>query len=360
MNDWYHVKSEENPANCCSSRGLLPSELGKHLLWWAGPRWLMSPLKRWPRLELKTENLPELKRVNLGVVKPSTKTSVEWMERFSSYTRLLRSVCYILRFIKRCRKLLLVPKGTISLSELKEANKLCIKLVQNNNKIQWNQLKYFQPFLDADGVLRVGGRLRNANLDYDAKHPIIIPGKSHFAKLLVDHYHRLHLHLEPSALQAVLHAQYWIGAARSLIRKRVFECLRCYKANKLPRPPLMGNLPSFRLQEGIVFQHVGVDFGGPFLIRESRRCKSALSKAYLSLFICMSTKAVHLEVVSTLETESFLAAFDRFIARRGKPIRIYSDCGTNFVGASRKLKEFEKSYSSPSSQDNITDHTARQ
>nr|XP_014283285.1 uncharacterized protein LOC106685238 [Halyomorpha halys] len=74
----------------------------------------------------------------------------------------------------------------------------------------------------------------------------------------------------------------------------------------------------------------------------------------------MSTKAVHLEVLSTLETEFFLAALDRFIARRGKPIRIYSDCGTNFVGASRKLKEFEKSYSSPSSQDNITDHTARQ
>ncbi|XP_014290162.1 uncharacterized protein [Halyomorpha halys] len=74
----------------------------------------------------------------------------------------------------------------------------------------------------------------------------------------------------------------------------------------------------------------------------------------------MSTKAVHLEVVSTLETESFLAALDRFIARRGKPIRIYSDCGTNFVGASRKLKEFEKSYSSPSSQDNITNNTARQ
>ncbi|XP_015373324.1 PREDICTED: uncharacterized protein LOC107168431 [Diuraphis noxia] len=51
----------------------------------------------------------------------------------------------------------------------------------------------------------------------------------------------------------------------------------------------------------------------------------------------MTVKAVHLELVSNLSTEAFLAAFNRFVARRGLPVSVYSDCGTNFVGASKKL-----------------------
>jgi len=99
----------------------------------------------------------------------------------------------------------------------------------------------------------------------------------------------------------------------------------------------MADLPPFRVQPHRPFTHVGMDYGGPFLVREHRRRNAQTFKVYLA-FVCMSVKEVHLEVVTDLTTDAFLAALDRFIARRGIPTNLYSDFGTNFVGAARKLK----------------------
>jgi len=112
-------------------------------------------------------------------------------------------------------------------------------------------------------------------------------------------------------------------------------CIR-YKA-AAPQP-FMADLPSTRVQQCRPFANVGMDYGGPFTIKESQRRNSKTHKAYLGLFVCLSTKAVHLEVVTDLTTEVFLASFDRFVARRGIPVQIYSDCGTNYVGAAKQLK----------------------
>ncbi|CAK1598341.1 unnamed protein product [Parnassius mnemosyne] len=103
----------------------------------------------------------------------------------------------------------------------------------------------------------------------------------------------------------------------------------------------MGNLPPCRSQQGYCFQQVGIDFGGPFLIKENRRRNARVSKAYICLFICLSVKAVHLELVSELSKEAFIAALDRFVSRRGICQHIVTDCGTNFVGAGR-LEEMVK------------------
>ncbi|CAF4751008.1 unnamed protein product [Pieris macdunnoughi] len=99
----------------------------------------------------------------------------------------------------------------------------------------------------------------------------------------------------------------------------------------------MGNLPPPRVTLTYPFLATGVDFGGPFSIvdRKGRGCK--ISKCWLSLFVCLSTKALTLEVVSSLSTEAFLMCLRRFISRRGKPHDIYCDNGTNFVGANNEL-----------------------
>jgi len=102
----------------------------------------------------------------------------------------------------------------------------------------------------------------------------------------------------------------------------------------------MGNLPSSRFAVGRAFLHVGVDFGGPFMVRDSLRRKPQTTKAYLGLFICLSTRAVHLEAVSSLSAPAFLAALDRFMGRRGLPKAIFSDNGTNFVGAANELRDW--------------------
>ncbi|XP_066258820.1 uncharacterized protein [Euwallacea similis] len=103
--------------------------------------------------------------------------------------------------------------------------------------------------------------------------------------------------------------------------------------------PIMGDLPQERLTVGRVFSVVGADYMGPLHIRDRKGRGSRLSKCYVSVFICFATKALHLELVSDLSSESFLLAFRRFVARRGRPSHVYSDNGTNFVGANRELSE---------------------
>ncbi|XP_018359704.1 PREDICTED: uncharacterized protein LOC108758957 [Trachymyrmex cornetzi] len=103
----------------------------------------------------------------------------------------------------------------------------------------------------------------------------------------------------------------------------------------------MGDLPKERVTGYIrPFAISGVDYAGPIFIRESRRRgRHPTFKAYIALFICLNTRAIHLELVTDLTTEAFLAALRRFTGRRGICSRLISDNGTNFVGASRELKE---------------------
>ncbi|XP_054259471.1 uncharacterized protein LOC128984199 [Macrosteles quadrilineatus] len=124
-----------------------------------------------------------------------------------------------------------------------------------------------------------------------------------------------------------------------------------------PTQPLMADLPISRFQQTRSFINVGLDFAGPFLVKESTRRNAKLSKCYIAVFVCMAVKAVHLELVHSLSTESCLAAIDRFIARRGICRNIYSDQGRNFVGAARQLQEIYSLLKNSTSQ--ISEHLAQ-
>lgn len=125
--------------------------------------------------------------------------------------------------------------------------------------------------------------------------------------------------------------------------------MRCRKAIPKPSWQLMGELPSARVNINRPFSSSGVDYCGPFYVRDRVRQNSKKYKAYVAIFVCMATKAVHIELVEDLTTEAFLGALKRFTARRGKVHEIYSDNGKNFVGADRVLQqtleneEFKKS-----------------
>lgn len=118
----------------------------------------------------------------------------------------------------------------------------------------------------------------------------------------------------------------------------------------------MGDLPAHRVRTSRPFSKTGVDFCGPIFIREGRRRGTKHVKAYVAVFVCMTIKAVHLEVVSDLTTDAFLNAFKRFISRRGKPTDVFSDNDTNFVGANRELSELKTLFERD--QDNIIDKAA--
>ncbi|KAF0703339.1 Integrase catalytic domain-containing protein, partial [Aphis craccivora] len=175
-------------------------------------------------------------------------------------------------------------------------------------------------------------------LTEEAKHPSLLPKASCLTSLIINHYHLTFLHAGPKLVISMLRQKFWIMSDRDAVRRTIFSCIP-YTRHKAKHPiPSMGILPEARVQLHRVFSRVGLDFGGPFLVKECKRRNIRTTKVFISVFICMAVKAIHVEVVSDLTTAAFLAAMDRFVARLGVPTELYSDCGTNYVGAARQLK----------------------
>jgi hypothetical protein len=164
-------------------------------------------------------------------------------------------------------------------------------------------------------------------LDSDAKQPILLPKRSHLTQLITRHFHQGFLHAGPKLVLSMIRRKFWILSDRDTICQFIFSCVTCVRF-KICRPhPIMRNLPSSLVQKNRPFSQTDIDYGGPFLAKESRHCNARKNKMYLALFIYiyiyMSVKAVHLEIVSDISSTAFLAAFDRFVARRGIPSDIY-------------------------------------
>lgn len=214
-------------------------------------------------------------------------------------------------------------------------------------KLCSSKLRILEAYMDPEvRLIRVGGPLSKSDLPYAAKHPILLPKKSQLTVLLIDYVHRLHCHPGPKNTQRILHQEYWIISARSAIRKRLHQCVPSFQAKPKVIQPIMGNLPRFRLSTTKAFGQVVVDFAGPFWVKAALLRRIQATKGYLCIFVCMATRAVHLELVSDLTTSPFLAALTRFISRRGRCTDLYSDCGTNFVGAKCYLEEVQEIISS--------------
>jgi hypothetical protein len=199
------------------------------------------------------------------------------------------------------------------------------------------------PFLDDRGIVRIKGRLTNVSCS-SRPCPILLPKHHHLVHLLIEHTHVWLGHAGPSQVQFQLSWTYWILSARQVIRQIVHRCVRCFRVSPKPSYPLMGDLPAVRVNPSPPFWNSGMDFCGPFLVRPYSLRKAPLVKVYLCIFICLSTKAVHLEVAHDLSAQSFVDVLKRFISRRGIPNKLYSDCGTNFIGGRSLLdKELKTS-----------------
>lgn len=198
-----------------------------------------------------------------------------------------------------------------------------------------------RPFLDDKDILRVGGRIRNSKFPFSECHPVILPHHSHLTSLVIDDSHFKTLHGGLAQTLANIRRQFWIIRAKNAVKTAILKCVICFRFKRETRIQLMGNLPEHRLHINHPFTNVGIDFAGPIQTRPAKiRGKASITlKSYIAVFVCMSTRAIHVELVSELSTDAFLAALSRFISRRGLCANIFSDCGTNFEGASNVLEE---------------------
>ena len=292
-------------------------------------------------------------KVKPGWVSVLKSTTSFWVQRkTTSWTHLVRVTSWVFWFVTSCHhknEHVKVAKGPLSVEELMSAEEFWIKKAQaqaysddltrlaTGKEVHCSSdLRSLYPYTDEKGILCVGGRLTHAPIPYQAKYPAILPKKHDIVPLILLHLHQRLNHSGVEHILAELRQWYWIPKVRSGLKKIAKSCHVCRKHNAKPDPPLMASLPQSRLQAFTPpFYNAGVDSFGPLLVKERR----STVKRYGCLFTRLVTRAVHLEIAHSLETDSFIMALRRMMARRGKPRHIYSDNGTNFVGAERELKE---------------------
>ena len=199
-----------------------------------------------------------------------------------------------------------------------------------------DQLNKLSSFLNKNGLLQLHSRLQLSKSSYEIKHPILLSAKQYVVIKLIEDAHRANFHAGREYIRIVLRKEYWIIGLRNALRNVNAKCVKCRKQRAGVSQPFMAYLPRERLQERVFpFANTGVYYFGPFEVKFMRKTM----KRWCCLFTCLTTRAVHIEVVPSLEAESCLTAITLFIARRGKPATIFSDNGTNFVGAAKEMRD---------------------
>ncbi|CDW57723.1 Peptidase A17 and DUF1759 and DUF1758 domain cont aining protein [Trichuris trichiura] len=351
--NWYHCAGKDNPADLLS-RGTTIENLKSNSYWWHGPAWLKMPEGSWP----KDDKMSELTDVHAQTVKQegrkkivgllaeqSSDVQYALVLRYSSFERLLRITAWLFRFVKNCR----LPKemrnyGLISVEELLQAERQVQKeyfedeincIVKHKALRSSSKLLMFDPYLDEDGLLRVGGRLESASIQEAAKRQILLPHNHVVVDLLVRRCHERQLHADVQHTLAILRQRVWILRARSCVERNIRNCVVCKAQRTVPVEQKMSSLPVERVKVAFALENTGLDFAGPIYVRRRRTCE----KAYICLFTCMTTRAIHLELVTDMTAARFVLALRRFFARRGRPAIIQSDNFKTFKSASRELQQ---------------------
>ncbi|KAK3748440.1 hypothetical protein QZH41_017303 [Actinostola sp. cb2023] len=383
-NAWMYVHTSINPADD-ASRGLTARQLLNDSHWLTGPEflWEDGPFEvKQPEEHPLSEADPEIKKVKALTTKVLAQTLPDHLNtsRFShisNWFKAKKAVALCIRLLAKFRRReikaddktntevsrpLQVTPMTPSL--LQEAEKVIIRCVQseyfqdelqvlrslgaNREKVDRRSVREkkqtlkktssiykLDPFIDQDGLVRVGGRIGNADVPEEVRHPVILPRKCHVTTLLIRSLHQKVNHMGRSTTHNELRqCGYWILGASAAVSNVISQCVTCRRQRRPLEQQKMSSLPKDRVEQVPPFSYSAVDYFGPFVIKERR---SEL-KRYGVLFTCLASRGVHLETANSLDTSSFINALRRFLARRGPVRQIRCDQGTNFVGARNELK----------------------
>ena len=363
--DWRYVSTHDNPADLGTRGKVLTHEELTNSIWFTGPEWLVKDKSEWPAYTMTHEldDEAEMRKVVINVASCNTTHPVPVLlqnvfEHYSSFYAMKRAVGILSRWVRYVTGRPTYPMVPFVLngSELVQAELVLITLCQSHAfRDEIEQLKRkeevnlsspisnLHPFLDKNDVLRVGGRT--------GSHPVILPNKHPLARAVVLDAHTM-AHLGVEWTLGIVRNKFWIVKARPLVKSIIYNCVTCKKIRGKPMEQIMSPLPSERITPGMpVFTYVGVDVYGPYLIKNYR----SEVKRYGSLFTCMTTRAVHIEVLNSLDTSSMINAVSRFKSRRGSPIKYFSDNATNLIAADKELRISFKVFS----QEELTRYAAK-
>ncbi|XP_065084929.1 uncharacterized protein LOC135707131 [Ochlerotatus camptorhynchus] len=352
--DWRWIPSKQNVADETTKWGKGPC-LSSEARWVQGPEFLRHPEAEWPKKNAAEPSKTTEELRACFVHREVVMQQLVDFSRFSKWERLLRTVADVIRVLDNARRRRLgQPKKTGSLwqDEIQRSEAALWRLVQaeaypdevgvllNKNSATKNidkssMIYKLSPFTDERKVLCVDSRMGAASgVSYNFKFPIILPRYHRISELLVDWYHRKFLHANNETIVNEIRQRFQIPNLRTVVRQVSRNCQTCKVRKASPVTPKMGPLPAARLNQfWRPFTYVGIDYFGPISVKSGR----SNVKRWVVLFTCLSVRAIHLEIVHSLTTESCKMAIRHFVAYRGAPSEIYTDNGTNFQGASREL-----------------------
>ena len=356
---WRHVTSKDNPADD-ASRGLNMEQLLNSTRWLKGPSFLSRKESEWPGMPKDLGHIPmddpEVKKeITANCLNLQINATTNLIQYYSSWKKLKRAAAWLLKL----RSLLLrSSKNQVLMASKGEQQGLTVKDLEEAEKaiLCYEQQRYFDselallrmgkpvkttssvwkldPIID-DGILRVGGRIRQASMPVSLKNPIILPKNSRVSKLILHDIHQQVGHAGRNHMLSKLRQGFWLPCANSAARSIIRSCVFCRRMQAKVGEQKMADLPVDRITPDLPpFSHVGIDYFGPIEVKRGR----SHVKRWGVIFTCLASRAIHLEVASMLNTDSCINAIRRFLCRRGPVLTIRTDCGTNFMCAKKELE----------------------
>ena len=338
---WQYVSTQENPADHASRGRSVAQLLASN--WFTGPDFL------WSTDMVKLSSIepslmlgdPEVRACSLHTQSEDSSDLLDRFSRYSDWIFVSRIVARILRLFHSD-----VESRFLTVEEIDRAGLCLIRLVQeavfrNERKALikgqaiplTSKLRNLDLYVTND-IIRVGGRLRNSSLPLNQKHPVLLPRDGHVTQLIVAHCHKqIHHQGRGQTLNEIRSRGYWILGGSRVVADYIHNCVQCRKLRRPVQEQKMADLPPDRVEPTPPFSFCGMDCFGPFVTKQGRK----EYKRYGLLFTCMCSRAVHIEMLEDLSTDSFLVGLRCFVALRGTVMQIRSDQGSNFVGASHEL-----------------------
>ncbi|XP_055615057.1 uncharacterized protein LOC129761362 [Toxorhynchites rutilus septentrionalis] len=334
--EWMWIPTKQNVADEATKWGKGPS-LDPESRWFVGPQFFRGPEVSWPRQPIAEETPEELKPLPCMVQNTKRQDGlIDWC-RFSKFERVWRAIAFIYRFVENFRlnqRGQPSKNGHLTADELNQAQNALWRLVQQQAfpeevrlfkkiaegersvKLQkTSRIFMLSPFMDDHGVIRMDSRLRGAHfVPFDAQFPVVLPKSHLLTNLLLDWYHRTHANNETVVNE--VRQRFHVPSLRIQLRKVAGSCMYCKVKKAKPSAPRMAPLPDARLSPFVrPFSYVGLDYFGPLQVKVGR----SLVKRWVALCTCLTIRAVHLEIVHSLSTNSCKMVIRRFLVRHGSP-----------------------------------------
>lgn len=329
---WSHCPSHDNPADLLT-RGVSATFLLKSQKWWNGQLWLTQSPTDWPVEETRNQlTIPPETVASSSTISPVTTSNntspLLELSNYGSLSRVIRLTAWIRRFMNNASPSRISVSGPLTSTEVTSAETYWIRVVQieafplevaalqeNRPLPSSSGIRRLLPFIGPQGTMRVGGRLQELNASQDLKHPYLLPPKHRFTHLLVLDAHNRLLHGGIQDTLTEVRERFWVPRGRQTVKRVLHTCLPCKRRRLVPETAPMAPLPRERITETGPFNVVGIDFCGPLYVRNT----AVDTKAYIAVFSCAVTRAIHLELTSRTTSQAFLFAFRRFVSRRGLP-----------------------------------------